>query len=93
MTINETSFFRDMHPFDAMRDVILPELIENRSQFRQLTIWSAACSSGQEPYTTAMLLREYFPQLNDWLVRILATDYSKDILVLTAFQSGGAMFA
>ena len=80
MTINETSFFRDMHPFDAMRDFIFPELIEKRSQSRQLTIWSAACSSGQEPYTMAMLLREHFPQFNDWRVRILATDYSKDIL-------------
>ena len=55
MTTNETSFFRDIHPFNALRDTLLPELIEKRKTERSLKIWSAACSSGQEPYTIAML--------------------------------------
>lgn len=59
MTINETTFFRDRHPFDALRDAILPELLERRAG--QVRIWSAACSTGQEPYSVAMLVQEHFP--------------------------------
>jgi len=80
MTTNETSFFRDFHPYEALRKHILPKLIQQRAATRQLTIWSAACSTGQEPYTLAMLLREHFPQLNDWRVTILATDLSPTVL-------------
>ena len=74
LTTNETSFFRDFHPFEALRKHILPQLIEQRAATRQLTIWSAACSTGQEPYTLAMLLHEHFPQLRDWRISIVATD-------------------
>lgn len=80
MTTNETSFFRDMHPFDALKSQILPELIINRSRERTLTIWSNACSSGQEVYTIAMILRENFPQLTGWKVRLIASDLSSQIL-------------
>lgn len=80
MTTNETSFFRDMHPFDALKTQIVPELINNRSRERTLTIWSNACSSGQEVYTIAMILREYFPQLVGWRVRLIASDLSSQIL-------------
>ncbi|HYC33213.1 MAG TPA: protein-glutamate O-methyltransferase CheR [Gemmatimonadales bacterium] len=80
MTTNETTFFRDIHPFDALRQAILPELIERRASQRQLTIWCAACSSGQEPYSISMLLREHFPALTGWTVRIVATDLSGEML-------------
>lgn len=80
MTINETSFFRDQHPFDALRESILPKLIESRRATKQLSLWCAASSCGQEPYSIAMLLKEHFPQLADWNVHIVATDLSEEML-------------
>ena len=80
MTTNETSFFRDVHPFDSMRDDILPGLIERRRDMKQLRIWSGACSSGQEPLSLAMLIREDFPELHDWDIKIIGTDISRSIL-------------
>ena len=80
MTTNETWFFRDHHPFDALRDHVLPELIRARVGVRRLSVWSAACSSGQEPYSLAILLREHFPELADWHVSILATDIDRTVL-------------
>jgi len=80
MTTSETSFFRDVRPFDTLRTEIVPQLIERRGPTRTLDIWSAACSSGQEPYTIAMTLREHFPELTAWTIRILATDLSTEIL-------------
>jgi len=80
MTTNETSFFRDFHPFEALRLHILPRLIEQRSAARRLTIWSAASSTGQEPYSLALLIKEHFPKLVDWNVSILATDISATVL-------------
>jgi len=80
LTTNETFFFRDFQPFEAMRKSIIPRLIEQRSALRKLTIWSAACSTGQEPYTLAMILRENFPELAQWNVSILATDLSSTVL-------------
>jgi chemotaxis protein methyltransferase CheR len=80
LTTNETLFFRDFHPFEALRRSILPAVLEQRAAARRLTIWSAACSTGQEPYSLAMLLLEHFPQLADWTVSILATDLSPTVL-------------
>ncbi len=80
LTTNETLFFRDFEPFEALRKKIIPHLLEQRAAQRRLSIWSAACSTGQEPYTLAMLLREHFPQLADWNVSILATDLSPTVL-------------
>jgi chemotaxis protein methyltransferase CheR len=76
MTINETSFFRDLHPFEAMRATVVPELLVARARTKSLRIWSAASSSGQEPWSIAMLLHHEFAQLGTWDVKILATDLS-----------------
>jgi chemotaxis protein methyltransferase CheR len=80
MTINETSFFRDVKPFEVLRQSILPRLIEKNSAERRLKIWSAASSTGQEVYSLAMLLCEHFPQLADWDVKILGTDISRQVV-------------
>jgi chemotaxis protein methyltransferase CheR len=83
MTTNETSFFRDIKPFEALRQTILPALIQARRDERKLSIWCAACSSGQEPYSLSMLLREHFPELNTWTISILATDIATEMLEKT----------
>jgi chemotaxis protein methyltransferase CheR len=80
MVTTETSFFRDVHPFDTLRETVLPQLIERRHCQRQLNIWCAASSSGQEPYSIAILLREHFPELDSWRVHISATDMSHEML-------------
>ena len=80
MTTPETSFFRDHHPFAALREAVLPKIIESRRGRRKLTIWSAACAYGQEPYSIAMLVREHFPELDGWEVRIIATDLAEKTL-------------
>ncbi len=80
MTTNESSFFRDLQPFEALKTVIIPELMEKRAKERTLNIWSNACSSGQEVYSIAMLLRESFPAIAGWKVRLIATDLSTAIL-------------
>lgn len=80
MTNSETSFFRDLQPFEALRKQVLPELIARRATERALTIWSAAAASGQEPYSLAMLLREHFPQLAAWKVTLIASDISEAMI-------------
>jgi chemotaxis protein methyltransferase CheR len=80
MTINETSFFRDSRPFELLRTELLPSLIESRRHARSLRFWSAACSTGQEAYSIAMLLLECFPQLASWNVRIEGTDISSEVV-------------
>ena len=80
LTTNETTFFRDFNPFESMRSDVLPELIERKQRTRTLAIWSAGCSSGQEPYSIAMAIREYFPELLTWQLSILGTDISGSVL-------------
>jgi chemotaxis protein methyltransferase CheR len=80
LTTNETSFYRDLRPFDMLREMILPELIEKRASTRTIRLWSAAASTGQEIYSIAMLIKEHFPELLSWKIELLATDLSKDVL-------------
>jgi len=80
MTINETSFFRDRAPFEVLRFDLLPPLIRRRSSLRRLRFWSGACSTGQEVYSLAMLLLEFFPELCDWQLEILGTDISREVI-------------
>ncbi|MDH5574824.1 MAG: protein-glutamate O-methyltransferase CheR [Nitrospirota bacterium] len=76
MTTNETSFFRDLSPFLAMKERLLPDLIARRASRRCLSIWCGASSSGQEPYSILLTIFEHFPQLIDWQIRFVATDIS-----------------
>lgn len=78
MTINETFFFRDMHPFDALRNEIVPDLVARRNG--SLKIWCAACSTGQEPYSIAISLKEHFPESVNWSIQIVATDLTDSVL-------------
>ena len=81
LTTNETYFFRDYHPFEALRTHILPELFKKREKEKKINIWSAACATGQEAYSIAMILLEYFSlYLQTYRVSILATDISKKCL-------------
>jgi chemotaxis protein methyltransferase CheR len=80
MTINETSFFRDGRPFELLRTELLPKLIETRRYLRNLRIWSAACSTGQEAYSMGMLLTEHFPLLAGWNIRIEGTDICGEVV-------------
>lgn len=84
MTTNETSFFRDAHPFTALADTVLPELMEARKAQRSLNIWCGAASSGQEPYSIAMLLADAMATQPGWRARLLATDISQQMLDRTA---------
>lgn len=80
MTINETSFFRDNRPFELLRSELLPRLIEARRLSRSLRFWSAACSTGQEAYSLAILIREHFPLLASWNIRIEGTDIASEVV-------------
>jgi chemotaxis protein methyltransferase CheR len=79
MTTNETFFFRDKIPFDHLRETILPALVQARASRQTLRIWCAASSTGQEPYSVAMCVKE-FAGLAGWRVEILATDLSQEVL-------------
>ncbi|HEX8630728.1 MAG TPA: CheR family methyltransferase, partial [Catenuloplanes sp.] len=78
LTTNETSWFRDAEPFQALAHHVLPELLVSRAAERTVRVWSAACSSGQEPYSIAMILDETLPV--GWRYEILATDISTEML-------------
>jgi chemotaxis protein methyltransferase CheR len=80
MTTNESFFFRDIKPFDQFQKIVLPYLLEARAQAKRVRIWSAACSSGQEPYSLAIILREMGPKLAGWRFEIVASDISAEML-------------
>ena len=80
LTISETHFFRDAGQFEALRQHVLPQIIERRRPLRTMRIWSAGCASGEEPYSIAILLREILPDIDEWAVTILATDLNTEAL-------------
>lgn len=81
ITTNLTSFFRELHHFDFLRDQFLPQHMQQFAAARRLRIWSAACSTGEEPYSLAITLSEAFgSQLAGWDAKILATDLDTDVL-------------
>jgi chemotaxis protein methyltransferase CheR len=80
MTTNESFFYRDKIPFDQFREVIVPSLIKARAAQRRIRIWCAAASTGQEPYSLAMILKEMAVPLAGWRTEIIATDLSNEVL-------------
>jgi len=80
MTTNESFFFRDTKPFDQFKQISLPAMLKARAGNKTLRIWSAACSSGQEAYSLAMILTEMGGQLSGWKIEIVGTDLSNEIL-------------
>jgi chemotaxis protein methyltransferase CheR len=80
LTVGETHFFRNRPQFEALERHILPEVIERRRATRRLRLWSAACSTGEEPYSLAMLVDRLLPDRSGWDVRILATDINRAAL-------------
>jgi chemotaxis protein methyltransferase CheR len=80
LTTNETTFFRDYNPWESLRTLVMPELLARKERTRTLAIWSAGCSSGQEPYSIAMSITEHVPELLKWQLSILGTDISGSVL-------------
>ena len=80
MNTHESLFFRDSSPFDLFKETILPRLLQRRADRKSLRIWCAACSSGQEPYSLAMVLDEVSAKLQGWRTEIIATDISHAVL-------------
>lgn len=80
MTTNETSFFRDRQPFEDLKNELLPDMLADRKISRRLRIWCAATATGQEPYTIAMLLNEFLPDVAQWRIEIVATDIAHKAL-------------
>ncbi|MFO0004644.1 MAG: CheR family methyltransferase, partial [bacterium] len=80
MTTNESFFFRDKTPFEMFKDTMLPALLTARATQKKLRIWCAAASTGQEPYSLAMILKEMEGQLAGWRIEIIGTDLSTEVL-------------
>jgi chemotaxis protein methyltransferase CheR len=80
MTTNESLFFRDTKPFELFKKNVLPGLMETRAATKRIRIWSAACSSGQEPYSLAMMLKDQAAKMAGWRIEIIATDISPEMV-------------
>jgi chemotaxis protein methyltransferase CheR len=80
ITTNLTAFFRENHHFEFLKNTVIPSLIKKKGYKKHLRIWSAGCSTGEEPYSIAMILRESLPDFDDWNVKILATDLDANVI-------------
>lgn len=80
ITTNLTAFFRENHHFEYLRDRLIPDLLRQKQQSRKIRIWSAGCSSGEEPYSLAITLSEAIPDIDSWDIKILATDLDANVL-------------
>ena len=80
ITTNLTAFFRENHHFEHLKDTVIPEIIKNNANTKRIRIWSAGCSSGEEPYSIAMCLREALPKSSGWDIKILATDLDSNMV-------------
>lgn len=80
ITTNETFFFRDVYPFEFLKNKAVLDVIEKKKPEKKLNIWCAAASSGQEPYTIAMILKDYAAKLDGWVINFIASDLSETML-------------
>jgi chemotaxis protein methyltransferase CheR len=80
MTTNDSAFFRDRRTFEEFKDIVLPTLMRDRAETKQLRIWCAACAAGQEPYSVAMVLDDANLALNGWNVTLIATDINSQMI-------------
>ena len=80
LTTNLTSFFRELHHFDYLRDTVIPEVLQRDAASRRLRIWSAGCSTGEEAYSIAMTLLATIPDIDNWDVRVLASDLDTQVI-------------
>lgn len=80
MTVNETYFFREEHQFQCLVKAMLPEIVKTKKPGATIRIWSIPCSSGEEPYSIALYLTEYWPGIHEWDVELIASDIDTEIL-------------
>ncbi|MGK0250158.1 MAG: chemotaxis protein methyltransferase CheR [Oleispira sp.] len=80
ITTNLTAFFRENHHFEFLKNTVIPSLIKKKGYKKHLRVWSAGCSTGEEPYSIAMILKESLPDFDDWDVKILATDLDANVI-------------